>query len=227
MDKESSAQLLIRVITKFLIVFAVIAALFFGTTGSFSFINGWIYLTTILVTLSVGLAVLYRRDRDLLGKRIQTRETDPRQKAFVLVSTVLLLALYGLPGLAFRFRWPLLPLWLAIPGEIILLAGYALNLAVMATNSFASRVVEIQENQRVIDTGPYAIVRHPMYAAVSFVYIGTCLVLGFWASFIPCALVILVLAFRAVNEEKTLLRGLPGYAAYVEKVRFRMLPPVW
>ena len=219
--------LLARVFAKFSIGFVIIGALFFGTAGSFSYINGWVYLGTILAALGIGLFLLYRKDKALLEKRIRIKETDPRQKVFVALSGVLMVALYGIPGLDFRFGWTQVPLAAVVSGEFLLVVGYALNLQVMLTNSYASRVVELQEGQTLIDTGLYSIVRHPMYMSISLVYLGTCLVLGSYIALVPCIMVIVLLGFRAKNEEEMLVRGLAGYSDYMKRVKYRMIPFVW
>ncbi len=224
---SKSYQLLMRALGKFLVVFIILGALLFGSAGTFSYVNGWVYLGTIVATLGLGLSTLYRKDKSLLEKRIKTKETDPKQKRFVRISIVLIACIYGLPGLDFRFHWSSVPLVVMIAGEVILLLGYGINLKVMMTNSYASRVVEIQKEQKVIDTGLYAVIRHPMYMAIMLVYIGTCLALASFIALIPCGMMILVLGKRAINEEKTLMDGLPGYGEYMKKVKHRIVPFVW
>lgn len=224
---SNAYQLLMRALGKFLVAFIILGGLFFGCAGTFSYINGWVYLGTIVATLGLGLSTLCRKDKSLLEKRIKTKETDPRQKRFVRISVVLITCIYGLPGLDFRFHWSSVPLAVMIVGEVILLLGYGINLKVMMINSYASRVVEIQDDQNVIDTGLYAVVRHPMYMAIMLVYIGTCLVLASYVALIPCGMMMMVLGKRAINEEKTLMDGLPGYAEYMEKVKHRIVPYIW
>ena len=227
MPVTTHSHLLARVILKAAFVIAVMAALFFGTAGSFRYMNGWIYLGTITITLGTGITLLYRNDTALLEKRINTKEKETKQRFIVIISAIFMTAIYAVPGFDFRFGWSSMPPVLVVTGEVVLVVGYCLNLKVMLTNSYASRVVEIQDNQKLIDTGLYAIVRHPMYMAISLVYIGTCLVLGSYFALIPCMLMILVLGFRAVNEETTLVNGLEGYSEYRKKVRYRIIPYIW
>ncbi|HOX11885.1 MAG TPA: isoprenylcysteine carboxylmethyltransferase family protein [Spirochaetia bacterium] len=227
MPDKTHSHLLVRVLVKAAFVIAVMAALFFGTAGSFRYMNGWIYLGTITITLGTGITLLYRNDKALLEKRINTKEKETKQRFIVIISAILMTAIYAVPGFDFRFGWSGMPVVLVVAGEIVLIVGYYLNLNVMLINSYASRVVEIQDNQKLIDTGLYAIVRHPMYMAISLVYIGTCLVLGSYFALIPCMLMILVLGYRAVNEEKTLMNGLDGYSEYMKKTRYRIIPYIW
>lgn len=229
MDKieRHSGPLFLRVLLRLLAVLLGLGALLFGTAGSLAYWQGWLYLGTICLTMGLGFALLYRRDKSLLEKRIGTSEKDPAQRLFVALSALLILAIYSLPGLDYRFGWSAVPPALVGLGELLVVAGYALNLAVMLTNSYASRTVEIQEGQRVIDTGPYALVRHPMYAAMIPIYVGSCLALGSYPALIAAALLIVALGFRALREEKTLVEGLPGYADYRRRVRYRFIPFVW
>ncbi len=229
MDESSisSFKLFIRVMIKFSMVFIIMGTLFFWTAGTFAYMNGWLYLSTILVILGIGLTVLFIKDKQLLEKRIKTKETDSKQKIFVGISILLISLIYGIPGFDFKYKWTHVPLYIVIIGEIILLLGYALYLKVMMINSYASRTIEIQKDQRLIDTGLYSIVRHPMYMSISLVYIGTCLVLGSYISLIPCAFMIILLGFRAKNEEDMLIHGLEGYVEYIKKVKYRIIPYIW
>lgn len=224
---HASQKLLIAVILRFLMGLVIFGVIFFSTAGSFSYIYGWIYLGTISLTLVIGLIILFNKDKSLLEKRIKITEKDPKQKMIVVISVVLITAIYAIPGLDYRFKWTTMPVFLIVIGEIVLLLGYAFNLQVMLINSYASRVVEIQENQRVIDTGLYSIVRHPMYLSIILVYIGTCFILGSYIAFFPCILMIFTLGFRAVNEEKILIIGLNGYKEYMERVKYRFFPYLW
>lgn len=223
----SSFKLFIRVMIKFSMVFIIMGILFFETAGTFSYMNGWLYLGTILVILGIGLAMLFKKDRQLLEKRIKTKETDPKQKIFVAISILLICLIYSIPGFDFRYKWTRVPLYIVIIGEIVLLIGYALYLKVMMINSYASRTIEIQKDQKLIDTGLYSIVRHPMYMSISLVYLGTCLVLGSYISLIPCVFMIILLGFRAKNEEEMLIHGLDGYVEYIKKVKYRIIPNIW
>lgn len=225
--REDTGSLFLAVLLRYLIVIVALGTLFFVTAGTFDYWNGWLYLATIFVTMGAGFAVLYVKDKSLLGKRIKTREKESRQKAFVAVSSLLILLVYGIPGLDYRMAWSKVPVYLVIFGELLLIGGYTLNMGVMLVNSYASRTVEIQEGQRVIEDGPYSVVRHPMYAAMIPIYLGTCLILGSFVAIVPCLLLVAALGFRAVQEEKTLVAGLEGYDAYRQKIKYRMIPFIW
>ena len=220
-------SLLISTLARYLVAFAVLATVIFGSAGSLAFVKGWIYLATTFSLMGIGFALLYSRDKVLLEKRSKTSEKEGPQKVFVAVSVILVSSLYVLPGLDFRFSWSRAPIWICVAGEFLLILGFLLYLLVMLQNRYASRVVEIQEDQRLIDTGLYSLVRHPMYSAMILVYIATPLVMGSYIALLPALLFPFSLAFRISNEEKVLEKGLAGYAEYKKRVRYRLFPFVW
>ena len=132
-----------------------------------------------------------------------------------------------LPALNFRFGWSVTPVWAVIAGDIIIVLGFWIFYRVLRENSFASRVIEVEQGQKVIDSGPYAQVRHPMYLGVTLIYAFTPLALGFWWMVLPALSIIPILAVRIRNEEEVLARDLPGYGEYLQKVKYRLLPGVW
>ena len=173
------------------------------------------------------LAYFLKKDPELLERRMRTKEKEPQQKVIIRLSALLFLAIYLLPGFDRRFGWSSVPTFAVIAADLIILASYGLFFLVMYENRFLSRVVEVDQKQPVIDTGPYARVRHPMYAAVIPLYLFTPLALGsFWAM-IPAAFFPLLLIARIFNEEKVLSRELPGYRKYARRVKFRLIPGVW
>jgi len=224
---ENDRKLLLSVLARYITVFIVLGLLFFLTAGTIAFINGWIYIVTLVLLMGAGFIVLYRKDKKLLEKRVRTREKEKQQILFVIISSVLVTALYAIPGLDYRFCWSTVPVWLQILGEVLLIAGYVMNIVVMLQNSYASRVIEIQEEQKLIDTGMYKVVRHPMYMSMSLLYIGTPLILGSFIGLIPGMLFPFTLVMRIMNEEKVLKEGLPGYGDYMMRVRYRLIPFIW
>lgn len=208
-------------------VFVVLGLLFFLTAGTISFMNGWIYIGTMGVVMGAGFILLYKKDKKLLEKRVRTREKETPQRVFVVISGILVTAMYALPGLDYRFGWSSVPVWLQMLGGGLLVAGYVMNIFVMLQNSYASRVIEIQEDQKLIDTGMYKVVRHPMYMSMSLLYIGTPLLLGSYIGLIPGMLFPFILVLRITNEEKVLKEGLPGYEDYMKRVKYRLIPNIW
>ncbi len=205
----------------------VFGALLFGIAGSFQYWNGWLFMAVLFVPMLVVFVYLYKHDRALLEKRINIREKQKEQKAYLRLSLVWFFISFAIPGLDYRFAWSQVPLWLVIASTFVMLCGYILFVATMMQNSYASRVIEIQENQRVIDTGLYSVVRHPMYMSASIMFTACPLVLASYYALIPILLLPPLLAYRIRNEEKVLLTGLAGYAEYSKRVRFRMIPFIW
>ena len=173
------------------------------------------------------LIFLLRKDPALLEKRMNLKEPRKEQRKIILVSGVFMLLGFFLPGLDYRFQWSSVPIWLVVVSVIVFEFSYAMIVAVFAQNSYASRVVEIQEGQQLIDTGLYAIIRHPMYSASIILYLSIPLMLGSYVAVIPMALSCLEIIARIKDEEEMLKAGLAGYTAYTQRVKYRLIPYVW
>lgn len=223
----NSKKLLLSVSLRYIMVFIILGALFFLTAGTFDYLNGWIYIITMIVIMGVGFIVLYKKDKKLLEKRVKTKEKEKQQVLFLVVSGILITAMYTLPGFDFRYKWTHVPMWLVAVSIVVLIIGYTFYICVMLQNSYASRVVEIQEEQKLIDTGLYSIVRHPMYLSSIFIYVSSPLILGSYIAFIPGILFPLSFIIRILNEEKILLEGLEGYSDYMKRVKYRLIPYIW
>jgi protein-S-isoprenylcysteine O-methyltransferase Ste14 len=215
------------VLSRFVPGFAAVGALIFAPAGSLAWGRGWIYLGLVAALLVVSLSYFLVRDPGLLEKRMRTREHRKAQKLCVTLSLFPVLAVFVVPGLDWRFGWSAMPAALPWIGLAAAAAGYALFFAVMRANSYASRIIEIQEGQRVIDTGPYAIVRHPMYCASILIYVASPLALGSWWALIPALCYAPSLVIRIRDEEAMLRRELPGYEEYCARTRWRLLPGLW
>jgi protein-S-isoprenylcysteine O-methyltransferase Ste14 len=213
--------------SRLLVGIPFIGAALFLPAGSFAYWNAWIFLGSILLLMVTAMVWLLARDPGMLAKRLQMKEKRATQKRFVLGSTILLVVAFLTPGLDFRFGWSHLPLWLVLTATALMVAGYVLFLLVIRFNRYASRVIEIQEGQKVIDSGPYRIVRHPMYASTVILYLAIPVVLGSWPALIVFVAFLCLLPIRILNEEKLLKADLPGYAEYMKKVRWRLIPFVW
>jgi protein-S-isoprenylcysteine O-methyltransferase Ste14 len=214
-------------ISRFAPMLVVLGALFFASAGDLAWGNAWIYLGTLGALMIIVLAYLLIRDPALLEKRLRTRERRSAQKRCVSTGIALIALIYVVPGLDRRFGWSSVPAAFVWIGVAALVAGYILFLAVMRANSYASRVIEVQEGQKVIDTGPYSLLRHPMYSASLVIYIASPLVLGSWWAVIPALAYLPLLAMRIRDEEAMLRRELPGYAEYCARVRWRIFPGIW
>jgi protein-S-isoprenylcysteine O-methyltransferase Ste14 len=206
---------------------AVLGACFFLPAKTFNYWQAWVYLGVVLIPLMYVAFYFMKRDPEFLLRRMKTKEKVTAQKWIIGLSGIPLLLVYLLPGFDVRLGWSKLPVWLVLAADLISLAGYILVILVFKENHFASRVVEVSEGQKVIDTGPYALVRHPMYLGTAIMYLFSPLALGsFWAV-IPALVMVPVLVARIISEEKLLVAELPGYAEYKQKVRSRMLPGIW
>lgn len=220
-------NLLVKVVVRFILAFIFIGLLLFIPAGTLKFINGWLFLAGLFIPMTLILFFLYKKDPELLEKRMNTKEKETEQKQYVKLSMLFYLAAYIMPGFDFRYQWSDVPFWLVITALVVMILGYSMFIVVMIQNRYASRVIEIQQEQKLIDTGLYSVVRHPMYTAAIILFLSSCLVLGSYYSLIPMLFLPFLLAFRIVNEEKVLKSGLPGYAEYIEKVKYRLIPFIW
>lgn len=223
----SSRELLRAVSGRLTVGAIVIGALLFGPAGSLGYWNGWLFMVALFVPMSIVLVYLYRSDRSLLEKRLRLREKQKEQRIYVKLSLIWSVVAFLVPGFDYRFGWSHVPVWLIVASVAVMIFGYVLFMVVMVQNAFASRVIEIQPNQRVIDTGMYSVVRHPMYMAAIIMYTAWPLVLGSYYALIPTMLLPVLLVYRIRNEEAVLRAGLDGYTEYAKRVRYKLIPFVW
>jgi len=189
--------------------------------------QGWLYLLILYIPMFFVLYYLLKNDPALLQRRMRMREKESVQRRIIVLSLVYFLVAFSLPGFDVRFGWSNVPAWVSLVADVLVFIGYMTFVWVLMVNSYLSRVVEVEAGQKVVTTGPYAIVRHPMYAGISLMYVATPVALGsFWA-LIPAVFIVPLLVARLRNEEQVLLRDLPGYAEYTQKVKYRLLPGVW
>ena len=196
-------------------------------SGKWDYWQGWMYIATLFIPMFFMFAYLLKNDPALLERRMRMREKEAVQRKIISLSYLYFLAAFILPGLDVRFGWSNVPTWVCIMANVFVFAGYMIFFWVLKTNSFTSRVIEVEANQRVISSGPYALVRHPMYTGVIIMYLASPIALGSYWALLPALLVIPLLIARIHNEEQVLLQNLPGYAEYLQKVKFRLLPGIW
>lgn len=195
--------------------------------GTNDFWQVYVYFGLIVSLMLGGLVYFLRHDPALLERRLHSRETEPQQKAIVTMLVIGITAGYIIPGFDKRFGWSDIPVGLVLLADGLVLLGYLFMMYVMKVNSFASRVIEVDLEQQLIDSGPYGWVRHPMYAGMLIMYLGQPLALGSWVAYLPFLLVPPLLVLRIRNEEKVLRRDLQGYIDYCQRVKWRLLPGVW
>ena len=222
-----TSRLLAQGLLKMLSGMLIVGLVLFLPAGSWNYFNGWLFCGLLFLPMLVLGALLLWKAPALLEKRLNTKEREKTQMAVVAVSSLLFLAAFVAAGLDFRFGWTHVPVWLVCLAAVLQLAAYGLYAEVMRENAWLSRTVEVQENQKVIDTGLYGIVRHPMYTATILLFLAMPLVLGSWVSFAIMLFFPVVIVFRIRNEEKVLEAGLAGYREYKQRVRYRLLPFIW
>lgn len=216
-----------KVVVRFALLFVVLGSMLFVPAGTLDFWQAWVYLAILFVPSGSLIAYLLKHDPELLERRMRMREKEPPQKIFVILGTLVYFIAFIIPGLDKRFGWSSVPLPIVIAAELLVLVGYALFVIVVRENRFASRVIEVQPDQQVISTGPYAVVRHPMYAAATLMYVSGPLALGSFYAMLVALLMPFLLVMRIRNEEEVLTRNLRGYADYLEQVKYRLVPGIW
>ena len=220
-------KLLIQALAKFLLGFIIIALLLFIPAGTLNYFNGWLFIALLFVPMFVvGIIMLYKSP-ELLKRRLNAKEEENEQKIVLLVSGIMFLAAFVLAGLNFRFGWFKLPQTVILIASIIFLLSYIMYGEVLRENMYLSRTVEVSENQKVVDSGLYGIVRHPMYTSTIFLFLSMPLILDSIFSFVIMLIHPIIIIFRIKNEEKVLENELKGYEEYKVKVKYRIIPYIW
>ena len=220
-------KLFTQALTKFFLGVVIIGLLLFLPAGSFRYWQGWLLMGILFVPMFIAGFVLMAKNPELLRKRLNAKEEEKEQKTVVALSGVLFFAAFVVAGLNWRFQWCVLPDWAVWIAAALFLACYLLYAEVLRENTYLSRTIEVQENQKVIDTGLYGIVRHPMYMATTLLFLMIPLVLASPLSFLILLLYLPLIAKRIRNEESVLEKGLEGYKDYKQRVKYRILPYIW
>lgn len=219
--------LLIQSLSKFILGGILLGLLIFLPAGSLSFRQGWLLMGILFVPMFIAGIILMAKNPDLLRKRLNAKEKEDEQKTVVALSGLLFIAAFIVAGLNWRFEWIVMPDWAVWTAADLFLASYLVYAEVLRENTYLSRTIEIQKNQKVIDTGLYGLVRHPMYMATTILFLSMPLVLGSPLSFVIMLGYIPVIAKRIKNEEDVLEKGLEGYSEYKKRVKYRMIPLIW
>lgn len=220
-------RLLLNGTIKLLAGLLLIGILLFIPAGTIHFWNAWLLLGLLFVPMLFVGVILFIKAPELLAKRLNSKEKEDEQKQVIVWSLLFFVGGFVIAGLDFRFGWARFADWIVIVASVIFVAAYGLYAEVMRENAYLSRTVEIQENQKVVDTGLYGIVRHPMYMALTLLLLSMPVVLGSVCAFIVFLPFPLVLVKRIKNEEEILEKGLEGYVEYKQKVKYRMIPFIW
>jgi len=226
-DAPRKMRLKSRLILRLSLGLIIVAAMLFIPAGSLRFWQGWAYLMVWFVPMLFAFGYFYKHDPQLIERRMQRKEKVHEQKLIIRFGFATWLIGYLLPGLDHRFGWSHLPLWLTILSQAFVLGGCLMIFWVLKANSFAAATIRVEPGQRVISSGPYRIVRHPMYLGAGVMFLFAPLALGSYFALPVFALFIPIIVFRLLNEEKVLRQELPGYPEYCLRTRFRLVPLVW
>ncbi len=222
-----NAKLFTQAITKFLSGLLIIGALLFIPAGTFRYPQAWLLICILFIPMFIAGLVMMAVNPELLRKRLNAKEKQDEQKTVILLSAIMFLAAFVIAGLSFRFGWLMLPMWVSYAAAAVFMIGYMLYAEVLRENTYLSRTVEVQEGQKIIDTGLYGIVRHPMYMSTLLIFLAMPLVLGSLFSFVIMLFYIPIIAKRIINEEQVLEEGLEGYRDYKHRVHWKVLPFIW
>ncbi len=220
-------KLILNALIKFVLGVVLVSTLLFLPACTFNYFGAWLFIALLFIPMFIMGIGMFIKAPKLLEKRLNNKEKEKTQKGVVGFSGLMFVAGFIVSALDFRFSWSTVPLWLVIAASVLFLIGYLLYVEVMRENAYLSRTIEVQENQQVISTGLYGIIRHPMYLATLLMFLPMPLILGsFWGliafAFYPVAIVV-----RIINEEKVLTKDLKGYSEYKMKVKFRLIPFIW
>lgn len=220
-------KLFLEAIIKVLLGILIIGILLFVPANTIDYWNGWLFMGLLFIPMFIAGVVMMIKTPDLLKKRLNVKEKQGEQKQVVLFSAIMFIVGFIVAGLNYRYSWIILPNFVVIIASIIFTLSYISYAEVLRENRYLSRTIEVQENQRVIDTGLYRIVRHPMYTSTIFLFLSMPLILGSIISFVIFLLYPIIIAKRIKNEEEVLEKELTGYIEYKSKVKYKMLPFIW
>ena len=220
-------KLLANALIKFTCGLILVGLLIFLPAGTLQYVYGWLLVGLLFGPMLIAGFVMFFKTPDFLAKRLDAKEKQATQKGVVALSGVMFIAGFVVAGLDYRFGWSEMPRAVTVIAAVLLLLAYALYAEVMRENAYLSRTIRVEQGQTVVDTGLYGIVRHPMYTATVLLFLMIPVVLGSWYALIPFAFYPAIIIVRLKDEENLLTRELPGYAAYKEKVKYRLLPFIW
>ena len=220
-------KLFFQAIIKFLMGLLVVCALLFIPAGTITYWNAWGFIGVLFIPMFIAGIIMMIKNPELLKQRLDAKEKESEQKLVILGSGIMFLSGFIVAGLNYRYQWFILPNVVVIIASIIFIISYILYAEVLRENTYLSRTIKVQENQKVVDDGLYGIVRHPMYAITIFLFLSMPLILGSIFSFIIFLIYPILIIFRIKNEEKVLEKELHGYIEYKKKVKYRIIPFIW
>ena len=224
---KANVKLMASAGIKLLMGLVLVGLLIFLPAGTLHFFNGWLFMAVLFVPMFIAGVVMALCSPQLLKKRLDAKEKEDEQKNVVAMSSIMFIAAFVVAGFNYRYAWIVMPSWAVWSAVALFLLSYIMYAEVLRENVYLSRTIEVQQGQKVIDTGLYAVVRHPMYSATVVLFLSMALVLGSLPSFVIMLVYIPLIVKRIKNEEKVLMQGLAGYDEYCMRVRYRLLPLVW
>jgi protein-S-isoprenylcysteine O-methyltransferase Ste14 len=227
MEKSQVNRIKKRVFLVFILVIIGMWLALFLPAGSLNYWHAWVFMGLLFISLIFVLSYFLKKDPEFLNKRLRFREKIAKENVMIRIGHVFFIIGFLIPGFDYRYGWSNVPFWLVIAADIGFLLSYVLIFFVFKENRYASRIVQVEKKQKVITTGPYAVVRHPMYAATIVLYLCLPVALGSYYALIFFAPILLVIFFRIYDEEKLLSRKLKGYREYMQKVKYRLIPGIW
>lgn len=226
-QRGAAKRTIVRSAVKVPVAMLVFAAVVIAPAGTLRYWQAWLFLSVIFACSLSTVLWLIVHDPELLERRFNTREKEPNQRRLMRFSWLIAIVAFGTPGLDFRFGWSHIPPLLVVGADAVIIGAYAGFLAILRVNRWASRIIEVASDQRVITTGPYAVVRHPMYGVSILIYVCAPVALGSWWGLLATLPLVWLIVRRIGYEEETLRRELPGYGEYTARVKYRLIPGVW
>ena len=222
-----NTKLFIKAITRFILGVILVGLLLFTTAGTFEYWNAWLFMGTLFIPMFIAGIVLMIKNPKLLKERLDAKEKESEQKTVILLSGIMFISGFVLAGFNYRYSWIILPNIVVIISTILFIVSYILYAEVLRENTYLSRTIKVEKNQKVIDTGLYGVVRHPMYASTLILFLSMPLILGSLISFIIFLTYPFIIIKRINNEEKVLENELKGYKEYKKKVKYKIIPYIY
>lgn len=220
-------KLLIQGLTKYLVGLVIVGLLLFLPAQSFSYWNAWLFIALLFIPMFVVGIILFLKNKELLERRLNAKEKENEQKLVILISLIMFISGFVVAGLNFKYQWIVIPNIVVILSSIVFFLSYMVYMEVLRENTYLSRTIEVKEDQKVMDTGLYGVIRHPMYFSTIFLFLSIPLILGSIQSFFIFLIHPILMIVRINNEEKVLEKELKGYKEYKKKVKYRLIPFIW
>jgi protein-S-isoprenylcysteine O-methyltransferase Ste14 len=229
MEKPTTSRFdVIKLVASRLIIgIPILIIILFLPAGTIDYWEAWVYLAILLIPMVIVMFYFVMKAPEFLVHRMEFKEKKSEQKIIVSLAYIPFLLAFILPGIDIRFGWSKVPIAIIVVSEILVILGYLFVVLVFKENQYASRIIEVQQGQKVIQSGPYKLVRHPMYMGASLMYLASPLALGSYWAIIPAIFIIPIFIARIINEESILTKELEGYSEYKLKTRYRLIPGIW